>query len=1209
MNTTVTKPGTDEQINQLEHVYTYLVNSDDSKHAEKVLDLIEKLDHHQYMIGFAGHFSAGKSTLINEVLNVNVLPSSPIPTSANVVRLRSGEPRTVVYYHHQSPLQFDGELDLDTVKQYCKNGEEIRSLDIFTQLDSLPDHMMLLDTPGVDSTNEADRVITESFMHVMDHLCYVTDYNHVQSDVNLAFLKRLEHLQTPYSLIINQVDKHDESELNFSSFEARVRQTLQAWDIRPERIYFTSLKDKGLAINELSQLTTDILNSSQNDREADRIERQLSAILEASVDDYQARLEPEIDHHQDVMAKAQQTLDQYDSLETTQGEIQNLRQADEQLAQDMQKRAAGFINNAYIIPGQLREDAESYLQAMQPGFKKGRLFTQKKTEEERERRLNQFHTRLLSSIETNVKWPLRDRLIDVMNMYSIDDPVLLQDIQLMDLEYPAERLNTLIESGASVTGKYVLIYTEKLANDIRQYFKRYIHDLQKRMTNQLNEQVKDELRDYRAFIQANEEKQQSEAALADIEANVTRYRQELEAAAERSSFADELHQDVTTRIANRYATIQAAEAVQVKQDVKAKPQALREEPSLKANSTAPCSADRVMAQVDEVSTFARELPGTETIIEQLIAKRERLADRSFTVALFGAFSAGKSSFANALLGDHILPVSPNPTTAAINKISPVDEQNSHGSVRVVMKSSDQLKDDITSILQNVVAASKLPTELTELIEWLNNGVHDTLNDEKQASFLHAVSNGYEHVKQDIGTEITIPLARFAAYVSNEEIACFVEEMVVYYDCEWTRQGITLVDTPGADSANARHTDVAFDYIKDADAILFVTYYNHPFSRADQSFLTQLGRVKDVFSMDKMFFILNAADLSSSGEELNEVTAYLTDQLAGFHIMNPRIFPVSSKSAINGARASSGLASFEKNFTYFIKHELAEVIIESIHHDMQQLNHLLTMLQESASLSERDKQSRLDHFESALRQAADEIDRVDSAAYKRALEQKVKKQMYYVHDRMMLNMPSYFKHHFNPASINGKGKEASEQLRHALDGFLSELNHELYQECQAVTLRVESYLDHVISSLKEELESKLNDIDEHIYLVEPGLSSVHIPSFHILVELSNADWKQAVKWFKGTHAFFEKNEKENMKDQLSTQVDPKMSEELQKAEDDLQRLFMQQWEKMWEDQLKGQWKRNVEDTLQAAKDSVVNPYDMNKLAIVQQKMQTMLDEKS
>ena len=61
---------------------------------------------------------------------------------------------------------------------------------------------------------------------------------------------------------------------------------------------------------------------------------------------------------------------------------------------------------------------------------------------------------------------------------------------------------------------------------------------------------------------------------------------------------------------------------------------------------------------------------------ELAQKADRLENQSFTVALFGAFSAGKSSFANALIGDRLLPVSPNPTTAAINKIMPLT-QNIH----------------------------------------------------------------------------------------------------------------------------------------------------------------------------------------------------------------------------------------------------------------------------------------------------------------------------------------------------------------------------------------------------------------------------------------------------------------------------------------------------------------------------------------------------
>ena len=138
---------------------------------------------------------------------------------------------------------------------------------------------------------------------------------------------------------------------------------------------------------------------------------------------------------------------------------------------------------------------------------------------------------------------------------------------------------------------------------------------------------------------------------------------------------------------------------------------------------------------------------------------------------------------------------------------------------------------------------------------------------------------------------------FHDYVAKEEKACFVQFINLYYDCEFTRLGITLVDTPGADSINARHTGVAFEYIKNADAILFVTYYNHAFSKADREFLIQLGRVKDVFALDKMFFLVNAADLASSDTELQLVQTYVKEQLEQYGIRFPRLYPVSSLQAL------------------------------------------------------------------------------------------------------------------------------------------------------------------------------------------------------------------------------------------------------------------------------------------------------------------------
>ncbi len=171
-------------------------------------------------------------------------------------------------------------------------------------------------------------------------------------------------------------------------------------------------------------------------------------------------------------------------------------------------------------------------------------------------------------------------------------------------------------------------------------------------------------------------------------------------------------------------------------------------------------------------------------------------------------------------------------------------------------------------------------------------------------------------------------------------------MELYYDCALTRQGVALVDTPGADSINARHTDVAFQYIKNADAILFVTYYNHVFSRADREFLIQLGRVKDTFALDKMFFLINAADLAESEEELEMVKGYIADQLLQYGIRNPRLFAISSLCALEekqgkniekekyGILQNSGIAKFEESFTSFMMRDLMLVSVHALYGALQ-----------------------------------------------------------------------------------------------------------------------------------------------------------------------------------------------------------------------------------------------------------------------------------
>src|SRR5699024_10464237 len=152
-------------------------------------------------------------------------------------------------------------------------------------------------------------------------------------------------------------------------------------------------------------------------------------------------------------------------------------------------------------------------------------------------------------------------------------------------------------------------------------------------------------------------------------------------------------------------------------------------------------------------------PGFQTIINDLERKKNRLTQRSYTIALFGAFSAGKSSFANALLGDKVLPVSPNPTTSAVNRINPVTEQYKHGTIVVTLKDKETLFNDLHSITKKFSPSGR---EFEELLDWVRNDQihqHEQLNNLYQ-SYLQALIYGYSEAKDNIGNKITIDMDTF-----------------------------------------------------------------------------------------------------------------------------------------------------------------------------------------------------------------------------------------------------------------------------------------------------------------------------------------------------------------------------------------------------------------------------------------------------------------
>ncbi|WLR49505.1 dynamin family protein [Halobacillus litoralis] len=592
------------------------------------------------------------------------------------------------------------------------------------------------------------------------------------------------------------------------------------------------------------------------------------------------------------------------------------------------------------------------------------------------------------------------------------------------------------------------------------------------------------------------------------------------------------------------------------------------------------------------------LEGTKRLYAQLKKKRNRLEDRHYTIALFGAFSAGKSSFANALLGDLVLPVSPNPTTATINKISPSHAGKPDRSIDAYVKTEAEMLEDLSPILEALDLSAHTLEDLHTKANHMKEKDWQPL-DHKKHSFLRAFIDGYPTMKQNLGRCIDVSWDDFSSYVSKEEKSCFIESMELFYDCPWTEAGVTLVDTPGADSVNARHTDVSFEYIKDADAVLFVTYYNHPFSHADQTFLKQLGRVKDSFSLDKMFFLINAADLASSDEERKQVESYVRGQLNEFQIRHPKLFSISSLQALDekmdGKDLKSGLHAFEESFHSFLHEDLAQMMIHAMDKDIKNIRQVLENFIAASQLNEQERREEIEKTKEEYHHIRETLEKNFGQGAEDAIHNKADKQIHFVHERMMLNFNDLFKRHFNPATIQNKG-DSKEALKVAQKQLLDELSFEMLQEVKAVCVRMERFMDQLVNQSKERIESDLYKIRPFLQLsmIEEGTFPLPILSGN--VDIGEKEKAGLRKFFRNPKAFFERNEKEEMRESMAALLSPELKAQLETLESLVIDHYTELWQRRYAECM-NIWKEDVSDhftQLQSHLERPENTKDLEKI---------------
>ncbi|MEJ8304700.1 dynamin family protein [Saccharibacillus sacchari] len=1176
----------------LERLRAALISYEDPKIAAKIGQLEHKWEQKELTLAFLGHFSAGKSSLINALCGGPLLPSGPLPTTANAAIIRSGERRAEITLHPTFEAGDKQEANVDSASEqrklvlapeemeealakYCKDGEAYATVEIWGDIPLLQRGGAFLDTPGVDSTDAAHASATDAALHLADVVFYVMDYNHVQSETNLAFAKSLSDLGKPLVLIVNQVDKHREQELPFAHYQQTVERTFADWQIEAAGILYVSVKHPVHPLSDWQRLP--VLIRHLLDRREPLLERGIGLAARDLVERHLLR-ERETRPEEAAALTEEEAELEYGAeatLQALQSEQIELLGGGALLRDRLMADIGRILDNAPIMPASLRDLVQGYLESTAPGFRAGGLFgSKKRTEKEREDRLRHVASDFSERVEAGLDVHVRERLRAFGREIGVWDGDREAQLEQALPRVESAWISGRLKPDVRLSPEYVMNFTGDLRADALGRFRRAALEFADRLLESREPQDAEKRAELEQRI-----------AVASALADKARRRREVREAldlrqAELAALLGEAGQQPAERMTVPQAWFAdlAESAEQARDDAgtggKAQLQDVRA-----GSSGAASSADRKMAAhpvggseasesadgisgeaVEDEAASRRSAPETASVSGRLgilqaaaerlneavqaleplpafgstlRAMREReasLRGGRFTLALFGAFSAGKSSFANALLGDYYLPVSPHPTTAAINRIMAPERAEDHGKALIVMKSSEELLGDLADACELLgLRDPSLGRWRAEVRALTPERIHPS--GRAHYSFLRAADVGFDRAEPLLGTEMLTGSEEFRLYAADESRACFVKRIDLYIDSAWTRQGIVLVDTPGADSVHARHTGVTFDYMKNADALVFVTYYNHAFSRADRQFLAQLGRVKGSDSVDKTFFIVNAADLADSEEECLGVTSHLEERLRAEGILQPRIYPVSSLNALDRKQASTAESSapdltdrfddFERELMHFAAEELAGLAAAAADREIEAAKERISGWIEEAAYGEQQRRTRLEQLESALTEARTIVAAAGSSDKAPELSREIRELLFHVRQRIELRFGTWFAESFNPAILHaGSGDLKASFL--ACGRELSRMvAREAENELLATGLRIEKAGQRMLTASLNDAIERLHGLGAAFDLPKQNESEPWQTPEISEVQLGGAlDWGSLWPLFKSPKAFFE-----------------------------------------------------------------------------------------
>lgn len=176
-------------IEEMRAIAAFLGDMDVNATLDVMQDALEKKE---YLVSFMGQFSAGKSKLINNILQKEVLPVHITETTAVITLIRYGETEyaEITYKSGQEET-----ITIEESQQLWQSGNsdkltEIEAITIYLPNDLLKNGLVIVDTPGINTIINAHIQLTTELLNRSEKVIYVM--GKPMTDDDMKFIRKIE---------------------------------------------------------------------------------------------------------------------------------------------------------------------------------------------------------------------------------------------------------------------------------------------------------------------------------------------------------------------------------------------------------------------------------------------------------------------------------------------------------------------------------------------------------------------------------------------------------------------------------------------------------------------------------------------------------------------------------------------------------------------------------------------------------------------------------------------------------------------------------------------------------------------------------------------------------------------------------------------------------------------------------------------------------